>query len=346
MDTFFNDNGTRGKLVSVYEHLQDAESRAIYKARSLFSLTDEREEMAEVIRNMTVAKELRRAVEAHAWQELVLFGAGTWGKAIRRFFADVPWSCFADNRKAGQIVEGLPVISGEQLLQKSHAFIVNAVLFKYREIEGQLLAGGVQPERMITLGRIAEERQYFDLPALPHDEHECLVDVGGYDGETSLAFTRWAPQYEHIYLFEPMAELRARCQQKLPASTCDIYPYGVWSSSGERFFSGTEENSNCSDEVNAQQEGAAVQVVALDDLLADKRVTFIKMDIEGSEIEALRGAKRIISEQKPKLAISVYHCRDDIWEIPKLILDYNPDYKFYLRIYSFTGNDTVLYAIP
>ena len=68
------------------------------------------------------------------------------------------------------------------------------------------------------------------------------------------------------------------------------------------------------------------------------------MDIEGSEVKALEGAKNLICEYKPKLAISIYHQRKDIWEIPILLLKYNPDYKFYLRVYSFTGNDTVLYA--
>ena len=70
------------------------------------------------------------------------------------------------------------------------------------------------------------------------------------------------------------------------------------------------------------------------------------MDIEGSELAALQGAAEIIRMQHPKLAISVYHCRDDIWEIPKLLLSYHPGYRFYLRVYAFTGNDTVLYALP
>lgn len=67
--------------------------------------------------------------------------------------------------------------------------------------------------------------------------------------------------------------------------------------------------------------------------------------IEGAEYEALLGAKNTIKKYKPKCAISIYHKRCDIWEIPILLLSYNPDYKFYLRTYSFSGNDTVLYAL-
>lgn len=86
-------------------------------------------------------------------------------------------------------------------------------------------------------------------------------------------------------------------------------------------------------------------MVAVDDIIEDHEATFIKMDIEGAELNALIGAEKTIRKSRPKLAISVYHKRRDIWEIPMLLLKYNPDYRFYLRCYSFTGNDTVLYAI-
>ena len=68
------------------------------------------------------------------------------------------------------------------------------------------------------------------------------------------------------------------------------------------------------------------------------------MDIEGAEKEALLGAEKITREQKPKLAISIYHKNEDIWEIPSLILEMNPEYRFYIRHYSFRFAETVLYA--
>ena len=69
------------------------------------------------------------------------------------------------------------------------------------------------------------------------------------------------------------------------------------------------------------------------------------MDIEGTEMEALKGAEYIIKKYKPKLAISIYHKPEDIVEIPKYILNINPDYKLYLRHYSDNAGETVLYAI-
>lgn len=80
--------------------------------------------------------------------------------------------------------------------------------------------------------------------------------------------------------------------------------------------------------VDRENDFVEIETIALDGYIEDK-VTFIKMDIEGAEFAALKGAERIICNQKPKLAISVYHRREDIWEIPKLLLEYNPDYKFF-----------------
>ena len=84
----------------------------------------------------------------------------------------------------------------------------------------------------------------------------------------------------------------------------------------------------------------------MDEALSGQRVTFIKMDIEGSEMKALKGAEGIIKQQKPKLAICVYHKPEDIWEIPAYILSLRDDYKFYFRHYCYWGiGETVMYAI-
>ena len=81
--------------------------------------------------------------------------------------------------------------------------------------------------------------------------------------------------------------------------------------------------------------GDVIRTISLDAFLQDERVTFIKMDIEGAELEALQGAERVIRECKPKLAVSIYHKKEDIWEIPHLILTYCPDYRFYLTLLFF-----------
>lgn len=70
--------------------------------------------------------------------------------------------------------------------------------------------------------------------------------------------------------------------------------------------------------VDQEKEGCVIETVALDELI-DERVTFLKMDIEGAEAEAIKGAKNIIQKDKPKLAICIYHKPNDLWEIPLMI---------------------------
>ena len=81
----------------------------------------------------------------------------------------------------------------------------------------------------------------------------------------------------------------------------------------------------------------------MDDIVKEN-TSLIKMYIEGAELDAISGAKHLIENGSP-LAISVYHKPSDIWMIPELILSINPCYKFYLRHYSKSIVDTVLYGI-
>ena len=87
-----------------------------------------------------------------------------------------------------------------------------------------------------------------------------------------------------------------------------------------------------------------IPVGSLDDMIRDERVTFIKMDIEGSELEALKGAKNTIRNHHPRLAICIYHKPIDVIEIPAYILELVPEYKFYVRHYDSSLEETVLYA--
>lgn len=91
------------------------------------------------------------------------------------------------------------------------------------------------------------------------------------------------------------------------------------------------------------QEGTKIEVVSLDSVIQEK-VTFIKMDIEGSEIKALQGSRNLIQTYRPKLAISIYHKWEDLVDIPTYIHELVPEYKFYIRHYFYSPAETVLYA--
>lgn len=88
-----------------------------------------------------------------------------------------------------------------------------------------------------------------------------------------------------------------------------------------------------------------IEVKALDNIIKDDIATYIKMDIEGSEIEALKGGREIIQKYKPKLAICIYHNPQDLFEIPLMIKEMRGDYKLFIRQYADSIFETVCYAV-
>jgi hypothetical protein len=89
-----------------------------------------------------------------------------------------------------------------------------------------------------------------------------------------------------------------------------------------------------------------VPCVALDDVLVGAAPTFVKMDVEGSEPDALDGATRLITRHRPRLAVCVYHAPDHLWRIPAAVRARWPDYRLHLRLHARHGFDVVLYAVP
>ena len=83
----------------------------------------------------------------------------------------------------------------------------------------------------------------------------------------------------------------------------------------------------------------------LDDIITDK-IDFLKTDIEGAEMPALRGAKNLLVNSRPILAISIYHSLDDVVDIPCYLNDLLANYKFFVKHHSFNIDETVLYGIP
>ena len=156
-------------------------------------------------------------------------------------------------------------------------------------------------------------------------------------------------------MFEPSLDYFDRFYKNVQnLENCQWIKKGLWSEtttisfferpdsdiSSEKNLSGIQ-----SDHVYDCGKWIKVPVVSLDEALKNKRVTFIKMDIEGSECEAIKGARNIIASCKPKLAICVYHKKGDLIRIPDTILDINSEYQFYMRHKGMGILDTVLYGV-
>lgn len=329
MDKFMCDTDEMSMLKNVYEKLQDDESRKIYVARSIFSLSDDRKYMLNVIKSMTLSKYMLENIAMHKNQKIVLFGAGTWGNMITTIFDNIKWDYVVDNNKVGQTLNGYFITDLNSVENIEDCYVVLAVLFEYREIEKQLIDKGITRENILVLGKRAEECQYFDLPELKFGNKEVFIDAGGFNGASAIQFSEITKgKYDKIYVFEPSIKAVVECRQNLKdLHDCYIIEKGTWNNTGTLYFSEDGEGSHI---VTEEESTEKIETISIDEMLKGGGASFIKMDIEGAEFNSLLGARETICQYKPKLAISVYHKRDDVWKIPMLLLSYNPDYKFYL----------------
>lgn len=198
-------------------------------------------------------------------------------------------------------------------------------------------------DRKYLTGRVVSKHQYFQGDIFRTTPHERFVDGGSYDGADILRFAKFAGQYEAIYAFEPMTEMIGDIEKKVKRhglKNVHIYPVGLWKEKASLCFNF---DGNASD-ISTDGNGDTVPVDSLDHLFPDTDITWIKMDIEGSEIEALHGAAALIKRATPKLSICIYHKPEDLVEIPLLINELVPEYKLYIRHHTHRGLETVLYA--
>lgn len=186
------------------------------------------------------------------------------------------------------------------------------------------------------------EEEYFDEKVVLTDD-EVFVDCGGFDGDTAKRFVeKCGGRYRNILIFEPESCKKEDIQKNMGDNPYELYPFGVWSKNAKLYFNAL---GTVASHISENGHGDRIEVVSLDETVYDKRPTFIKMDIEGAEQEALRGCRNIIQTYQPKLAICVYHKPEDLYEIPMLIKELNPAYRLYMRQYVDSWYDTVLYAI-
>ena len=188
------------------------------------------------------------------------------------------------------------------------------------------------------------EDQYFEKEIMQLSNQEVFVDGGCYTGDTIEEFLkRVNRQYKYIYGFEPDETNYNMAKRNLTEyQNIEIISKGLWNRSERVCFNSASSSSRIDDGVTD-----SIELTSLDSYFSESQnrplPTFIKMDIEGSEKNALLGAKKIISGVHPKLAICVYHKPEDIFELPQIIQSLGA-YHFTLRHYSPDSVDTVLYA--
>lgn len=196
-----------------------------------------------------------------------------------------------------------------------------------------------------TLNPSYIEPEIFNL-----DSREIFVDIGVLNLQNSIDFAEWANNsaggFEKIYAFEPdskaytysmkrLAEIDGEDRKKI-----ELVNLGLGSEEKMVEFPVEYKGSGA----KKNNEMISLKVVSLDAYLNGKPVTFVKMDVEGAEMDVLLGMQKTIVKYKPKLAVCIYHKHEDLFDISSFLLDLVPEYKFHIRHYNSNETECVLFC--
>lgn len=200
------------------------------------------------------------------------------------------------------------------------------------------------------LEQYAYRRSGRTIEAEPGD---VVVDGGGCYGDTALYFADRVGESGRVYCFEfdqDNLKILEQCVGLNPRlkDRIKVVRRALWDNSEDviRYCANGPGTSLAQGQEEANREATTMSV---DDLVREEgltKVDYIKMDIEGSEFKALRGAEKTLREFRPKLAVSLYHRDEDFIVIPEYINSLNLQYEFYLDHFTIHREETVLFAVP
>lgn len=216
------------------------------------------------------------------------------------------------------------------------------------------LAAYIKGRSLPSLGyhRIADFKEYYH-PLCQAAPGDVVIDAGLFDGVTTFEFGKAVGSSGHVYGFEPSPHMWKRIEDLFASDRRPItlVKEGVWDKTDELKFIDTRIVGNSETRLAAEDEKRAtkVRVGTIDEFCKKQKidkVDFIKMDIEGAEMNALNGSIATIKKHRPKLAICIYHKLDDIFDIPFFIDRLDCGYRFYFGAHSIGATSIVLYAVP
>lgn len=346
------------KIEKFYDDLMDDESRIVFDARFDYYQHKDKERVYNILQSLNLKYENREFRQYYDSfddnKKIWIFGAGLDGTKILNTLHSMNLTVegFVDNnrnRLHTKFMDHL-IIDIDELANEHMDDIVIIGSKKYDFAMYDQLSCYHFPRKQIYLPTPNMDvaftgNQYFDLKDLKKEENEVFVDCGCFDGMTSYEFAKWCDyNYKEIIAFEPDKLCIERCNKnfnKYDINNVELVNKATYSEEKTLTFSAAGMANSKIDRNGTIH----IDATSIDAQLKGRRATFIKMDVEGSELDTLKGAKETIQKYKPKLAICVYHKPEDIVEIPLYLMKLDMGYKFYLRHYTSCLYETVLYAI-
>lgn len=191
--------------------------------------------------------------------------------------------------------------------------------------------------------------QYMEF--INKDVIKTLIDGGAYNGAHLFAFKKYLKNLTKVYSFEPLydtfkSEIFDFYFKKF--SELEFIPLGLWDKEEVLEFYNNDTGSRI---VTGRKDADLIKIktISIDEYKKQNnlpKIDFIKLDIEGAELKCLQGAEETLLNDRPQLAISIYHSDSDMVEIPLYLAKLLKDYTFHLAHYSAIQYETVFYAIP
>jgi FkbM family methyltransferase len=222
-----------------------------------------------------------------------------------------------------QVVQTDPALGIEQIRTETRPFWIKSA---GTEMDGQhLLAFVIAEQQWIS-------ESSADYNVRPGD---VVVDVGAHIG--SFGDDALRKGASKVIMVEPdpvnVECIRRNFREEIASGKVILVPEGAWSKADTLTFKIGVSNSGTGTFVLADPghtQEMQVPVRPLDDMLRNigvSKVDFIKMDIEGAEREALKGAGSTLAHSKPRLMMDMYHLPDDAVVLPQVIMSLNSSYK-------------------
>lgn len=275
-------------------------------------------------RLLNLTRRLRGMGFAHAWPFPLLHIVWPEHFSAHPFYEDLHADLLRNTRKIFAL--------HAMLADDASRDTLDAVIGFRLTLDVEILAPALRPQA------------YFpeDIFALDRDETYC--DGGAYSGDTITDFlARTDNQYAQIIAFEPSSGSYADLVAKFSAMpNIRCVQACLHHTDMQLLFNCSNNRDSCI----APDSGEACDALCIDNLPEATELSLIKLNIEGAEEDALRGASATLSHHAPKLSIAAYHRPRDIWLLPELVRELQPSYSLYLRQHDGGIIETVLYACP
>lgn len=279
------------------------------------------------------------------------FQIETYGEIKKRLREVIILVCFGSS--LGGVIENIERISKEQELYAPEVPVYGGGLFTldyvrqnrdrfekiYRLLADELsrktfecivnykLSGNID---FLKLCEVSENEPFKSILNL--NDKEVYVDLGAYTGDTVKQFTDAVNgKYRKIYAAEPDKKTFLRLKENVAdTKDAELINACISDKCGNINFKNRGGRNSAVDKA-----GTEIACSTVDAILNGNDATYIKMDVEGEEISAIRGCEKTVKEYKPKMLISCYHRTDDMLLIPETVFAIRDDYKLYMRHYKY-----------